>query len=182
MPGAHKFGELNVAGAAALTISDRLRGASEQAVGRSGALPAAVVSLHHYREGRPVEVLAGSLGVSHSRAVRVVDQLERAGLARRRPDPDDGRVASVALTPAGRRVAQRILTARAAALDGALAGLSAAERRTFASLAAKVLGDLVGDRADARRICRLCDSHACGHEAGRCPVTRAADRAQEAAS
>jgi DNA-binding MarR family transcriptional regulator len=48
----------------------------------------------------------GQLGsvaaVSRSRVSRVVDELVRAGLVAREPNPDDGRSAFAALTPAGR--------------------------------------------------------------------------------
>src|SRR3954453_1089134 len=48
----------------------------------------------------------GQLGsvtaVSRTRVSRVVDQLVQAGLVAREPNPDDGRSAFAALTPAGR--------------------------------------------------------------------------------
>ena len=48
----------------------------------------------------------GQLGsvaaVSRTRVSRVVDELVRAGLVTREPNPDDGRSAFAALTPAGR--------------------------------------------------------------------------------
>lgn len=48
----------------------------------------------------------GQLGsvaaVSRTRVSRVVDELVRAGLVAREPNPDDGRSAFAALTPAGR--------------------------------------------------------------------------------
>ena len=48
----------------------------------------------------------GQLGsvaaVSRTRVSRVVDELVRAGLVEREPNPDDGRSAFAALTPAGR--------------------------------------------------------------------------------
>jgi DNA-binding MarR family transcriptional regulator len=48
----------------------------------------------------------GQLGsvtaVSRTRVSRVVDELARAGLVAREPNPDDGRSAFAALTPAGR--------------------------------------------------------------------------------
>src|SRR5690242_9942237 len=48
----------------------------------------------------------GQLGavtaVSRTRVSRVVDELQRAGLVAREPNPDDGRSAFAVLTPAGR--------------------------------------------------------------------------------
>src|SRR5919112_3743088 len=91
MPEAYTLRVGNRLGALALTLSDSIREATEEATGMAGGLPAALVSLHEWADGRSVDVLAGALRVTHSRAVRVVDQLVTAGLARREPDPADGR-------------------------------------------------------------------------------------------
>ena len=178
MPGAYFSHDENVVGAMGLVLGDRLRAATEEAAGLAGALPAALVSLHEWAGGRPIDVLASALRVSHSRAVRVVDRLEADGLARRSADPDDARMVLVALTPKGRARARRVLDARARAIGDCLGGLSAPERATLAGLAAKVLGTTTDGRLVARATCRLCDAHACGHDDGRCPVTRAADAAE----
>ncbi|MFL5844783.1 MAG: MarR family winged helix-turn-helix transcriptional regulator [Solirubrobacteraceae bacterium] len=180
MPEAHFSGDANVVGAMALALGDRLRAATEEAAGLAGVLPAALVSLHEFAGGRPIEVLAGALRVTHSRAVRVVDQLQAEGLARRGSDPADRRAVRVELTATGRRRARRVAAARATVLDEALAGLSPDGRTALAGLAATVLGELAGSRLEARQICRLCDVHACGHDAGRCPVTNAVDAVEAA--
>jgi hypothetical protein len=75
--------------------------------------------------------------------------------------------------------AQRVLAARAGALEAALAPLGPEERAALARLAEEVLEGLITGRRHARATCRLCDAHACGHHEGRCPVTRGADRATE---
>jgi hypothetical protein len=67
-----------------------------------------------------------------------------------------------------------------AALSEVLDSLSHAERAQLSGLHERLLGALTSGRGDAGRICRMCDSHACGHHEGRCPVTRAADRAEAA--
>jgi DNA-binding MarR family transcriptional regulator len=46
--------------------------------------------------------LGSVVAVSRTRVSRVVDELVRAGLVAREPNPDDGRSAFAALTPAGR--------------------------------------------------------------------------------
>jgi len=180
MPGAHITHEENVVGALSLVLGDRLRAATEEAAGLAGALPAALVSLHEWAGGRPIDVLANALRVSHSRAVRVVDRLEAEGLARRAPDPADARAALVSLTPAGRRRAKRVLAARGRVLGECLGGLSAAESAQLAALVAKILDTTTDGRLAARATCRLCDAHACGHDDGRCPVTLAANAAEAA--
>ena len=51
--------------------------------------------------------------------------------------------------------------------------LDAGRAATLAALHEKLLAGLTSDRASARRLCRLCDVDACGHERGTCPVTEA---------
>src|SRR5215210_1705509 len=129
MPDAHISQVANRLGAMALTLSDGIRDATEAATGMAGGLPAALVSLREWADGRSVDVLAEAMRVSHSRAVRVVDRLEAAGLARRESDPSDGRRALVWLEPAGRELARRALDARAGVLRSALAQLDGADVR-----------------------------------------------------
>jgi hypothetical protein len=83
------------------------------------------------------------------------------------------------MTATGHRAGREILDARQRVLDEVLDSLNPTERRTLAGVCEKLLGGLTASRADAGRICRLCDPDACGHHDGRCPVTRAADRAGE---
>jgi DNA-binding MarR family transcriptional regulator len=172
----------NRIGALAIALGDRLRAATEEAVHMPASYPAALSALHTWAGGRPVDVLADGLRVSHSRAVRVVDRLEEDGLARRRPGSHDRRAVLIELTARGRQAAERVQAARTAALDEALSGLTRSERRQLGELAAVVLGEVTEGRRAARGICRLCDAHACGHETGHCPVTIAADRAESASS
>jgi DNA-binding MarR family transcriptional regulator len=177
MPNTHKSKDLNVVGALAVALGDRMDVATAQAAGAKASMPAALVSLEGWAGGQPIAILADALGVSHSRAVRLVDRLAEAGLARRRIDPTDGRAALVEPTAAGRRAARRVLAARAAVLESALAPLAASDRAALGELAARVLDHMTSGRSAARRTCRLCDTGACGHFEGRCPVTAAADRA-----
>lgn len=48
-----------------------------------------------------MSVLGDAVTLSRSRVSRVVDELERAELVTRAPDPDDGRATLAAITPAG---------------------------------------------------------------------------------
>jgi MarR family transcriptional regulator, negative regulator of the multidrug operon emrRAB len=171
----------NLLGSVALAVGDRVRAAVEQGAAQGGSAPAALVSLAGYLDGSPIGAVRGPLGLTHSATVRVVDRLVAAGLARRR-EGSDRRSVAVELTPAGRSAAAEALRARREALEEALAGLDPGERAELARLHAKVLATLTDGRAAAGHICRLCDSHACGHEEGRCPVTQAADAAEARAA
>jgi DNA-binding MarR family transcriptional regulator len=158
----------NLAGSGALVIADRMRAAVSDAAG-----PPALVALDLYADGEGVDALARALTLSHSGAVRLVDQLVQRGLVRRAPSENDRRAVAVRLTPAGRRAAQRVAAARHAALADALAPLSPPERERLGELLGLVVAGQTHDHEDARRVCRLCDADACGHP-DRCPVTQAA--------
>jgi len=181
MPEAYTERVANRLGAIALTLSDGIRDATEAATGMAGGIPAALVSLREWADGSSVEVLADAMRVSHSRAVRVVDRLEAAGLARRESDPSDGRRALVRLEPAGHQLAARALDARMRVLLAAVAQLGAADLRDLERLLGALLDAATVDALVPRGICRLCDGHVCGHDEGACPVTRAADRHRAAA-
>jgi DNA-binding MarR family transcriptional regulator len=51
--------------------------------------------------GLRMQDLGERVVLSRTRVSRLVDELEREGLVRRRPDPDDGRATIAAVTPAG---------------------------------------------------------------------------------
>ena len=181
MPEAYTSRVANRLGAVSLTLSDRIREATEAATGMAGGLPAALVSLREWADGKSVEVLAEAMRVSHSRAVRVVDRLEAAGLARRESDPSDGRRALVRLEPAGRELAERALDARSRVLRSAIAELDAGDLLDLERLLGALLHATTVDLRAAKETCRLCDAHACGHYDGVCPVSHAADRWRAAA-
>ena len=86
----------------------------------------------------------GQLGavaaVSRTRVSRVVDELTRAGLVTREPNPDDGRSAFAALTPAGRAALRKAAPTYVAAVRREFADhLSAREAEVLAGALRKVL-------------------------------------------
>jgi DNA-binding MarR family transcriptional regulator len=164
----------NLLGTVGLAVSDRIRAAGEDELGLSGSAPQAIVALSTYLADRPLEEFADAFGITASAVVRLVDRLEGAGLAKRRPGPD-GRRVSVRLTARGERSAKAILARREQELEGVLTALTPGEQDELTRLHEKLLGQLPDDVAGARRVCRFCDVHACGHYDGRCPVTRGID-------
>lgn len=159
-------------GSAAVAIADRVRAATEAALPFGASAPAAVSALHTYMAGATIDALARVLGLTHSGTVRLVDRLAQAGLVERRGHERDPRAVALHLTPEGIAAAERVIAARLDALDALLAPLSAAEQEQLAGLLGAVLGRVTGSRADARRICRLCEPDVCGHPET-CPVTQA---------
>src|SRR5215207_8181777 len=139
MLSAHMDHDRNVVGALVVALGDRIRDATEDAAGMSGALPAALASLREWAGGRTIETLAGALRLSHSRTVRVVDRLEADGLATRSRDPVDGRSVLVDLTPAGHAVGRLVLGARATALEAGLRSLAPRDRAALAGAAEHAL-------------------------------------------
>jgi len=161
-----------VLGALALVLADRTVDAVAAASGQSLTAAAALSALHHFL-GRPtIDLLRQVLGLTPSGAVRLVDRLVEAGYAVRGPG-DDGRSRTVTLTPEGRRAAERVTQARAAVLRDALAPLSPSDRATLGQLLGRMFTGLVRGPGATRWICRLCDTTACGRDAGHCPVANA---------
>ena len=86
----------------------------------------------------------GQLGsvaaVSRTRVSRVVDELVRAGLVARDPNPDDGRSAYAALTPAGRSALRKAAPTYVAAVRREFADhLTAREAEVLTGALRKVL-------------------------------------------
>jgi MarR family transcriptional regulator, negative regulator of the multidrug operon emrRAB len=157
----------NLLGAFGLALADRLRAAAELAGGASVA--EALVSLHEARAGASIDALAGIVGLSHSGTVRLVDRLERDRLVERRRGADQ-RSAALFLTPAGRRLARRVLARRDAEMHSVLALLTGGEQDAIGRVAERALRRM-GEAPEAEpRLCRLCDLEACGRRRGHCPV------------
>ena len=116
------------------------------------------------------------LGLTSSGTVRLVDRLEDEGYLER-GSGEDGRTTTVRLTRAGRRAARRGTGARGDVLKGVLAPLSADERRQLDALLSRLLVGMIRGPGAERFMCRLCDTRACGHAEGRCPVRTAVAQA-----
>jgi DNA-binding MarR family transcriptional regulator len=77
--------------------------AFERAAEAHGLSAAQACTLTPLLRGRwTMRALADELSCDASNVTQIVGRLEARGLARREPDPDDGRVRQVAITPAGR--------------------------------------------------------------------------------
>jgi DNA-binding MarR family transcriptional regulator len=161
--------DATVVGALAVALADRVHAAAAQAGGHGASGPAALTALHGSAGGASIDGLRQIVGLTHSGAVRLVDRLAAAGLVERRPGADQ-RSTALWLTPSGRRAARRVLDQRAAVIDAALAALAPAEREALVLAAERLLPALAGTAAAEPRICRLCDTDACGRPAGACPM------------
>jgi DNA-binding MarR family transcriptional regulator len=86
------------------------------------------------RPGANQQELGSAMGIDPSTMVSLIDQLEDAGLAKRRPHPKDRRAREVSITPKGRRLLERGRKLALEAEDKVLGGLTAAERRELLRL------------------------------------------------
>jgi len=84
--------------------------------------------------------LGSAVAVSRTRVSRVVDELTSAGMVTREPNPDDGRSAYAALTPAGRAALHKAAPTYVAAVRREFADhLNAREAEVLAGALRKVL-------------------------------------------
>jgi DNA-binding MarR family transcriptional regulator len=97
----------------------------------------AVLNYLRTHEGAIQQQIGSAMGIDPSTMVSLVDQLERAGLATRRPHPQDRRAREVVITPEGRQALERARALAADVEDVVLQGLSAAERRRLLALLRK---------------------------------------------
>lgn len=95
------------------------------------------------RSGKPYRLspteLYNSLLISSGAMTNRIDRLEELGLVERAPDPHDRRSVSVALTPKGREVVDRVLTDHIAKEHDLLSGLTPKEQKQLAGLLRKLL-------------------------------------------
>ena len=109
-----------------------------QTVGLTPAL-FAVLNYLHSRTGAIQQQIGSAMGIDRSTMVSLVDQLESAGLANRRPHPQDRRAREILITPKGRRTLERARKLAEEVEDEVLQGLSATERRQLLTLLRKAL-------------------------------------------
>jgi DNA-binding MarR family transcriptional regulator len=114
-----------------------------RALGALGLTPAlfGVLNLLGAREGAIQQEIGAAMGIDPSTMVSLIDELEAAGLAKRRPHPTDRRAREVAVTPKGRRVLKRARELAMQVEDDVLRGLTAAERRQMLALLRRALSE-----------------------------------------
>ena len=130
-------------------VARRLR---QEAGPRGEISPTLTVALATIESEGPLtpSALAELEAIQRPSATRMVTKLEAAGLVTRTPDPVDGRVSRVAVTPAGRALLKSIRTRKNEYLARRLRGLEPAELETLAR-AAEILERLLEDPARTGR-------------------------------
>jgi MarR family transcriptional regulator, lower aerobic nicotinate degradation pathway regulator len=111
------------------------------ALARLGLTPAlfAVLNVLGAREGTIQQQLSSDMGIDPSAMVKLINELEDAGLADRRRRPNDRRAWEVTITPKGRRTLQRARRSASQVEDEVLGGLTATDRRQLLTLLRQAL-------------------------------------------
>jgi MarR family transcriptional regulator, lower aerobic nicotinate degradation pathway regulator len=91
------------------------------------------------RKGAIQQEIGTAMGIDPSTMVSLIDELERRGLAKRRPHPQDRRAREVSITPKGLRLLEKGRKAAIESEDEVLRGLNAAERRQLLKLLRQAL-------------------------------------------
>ncbi len=107
-------------------------------VGLSPAL-FALLNVLGAREGAIQQHLSADMGIDPSAMVKLINELENAGLAERRRRPGDRRAWEVAITPKGRRALERARRLVGQVEDEVLGGLNDADRRQLLALLRRAL-------------------------------------------
>jgi DNA-binding MarR family transcriptional regulator len=92
------------------------------------------------RKGAIQQELGSAMGIDPSTMVSLIDQLESAGLAERRPHPRDRRAREVGITPKGTRILEQARALAQRVERDVLRGLTPTERRQLLTLLRRALG------------------------------------------
>ena len=111
------------------------------ALGSVGLTPAlfALLNVIGARKGAIQQELGSALGIDRSTMVSLIDQLESAGLATRRPSATDRRAREIGITAKGRRLLERARGLISETEDEVLAGLTTKERGELVGLLRRAL-------------------------------------------
>lgn len=112
-----------------------------EALGSIDLTPAlfALLNVLGARKGAIQQQLSSDMAIDPSAMVKLINELESAGLAERRRRPGDRRAWEVVITPKGRRALDRARQLATQVEDEVLGGLSAADRRQLLALLRRAL-------------------------------------------
>jgi MarR family transcriptional regulator, lower aerobic nicotinate degradation pathway regulator len=112
-----------------------------EALNSVGLTPAlfALLNVLGAREGSIQQQLSSDMGIDPSAMVKLIDDLERAGLGERRRRPGDRRAWEVAITPKGRRTLGQARRVVRQVENEVLGGLTGDDRRQLLMLLRRAL-------------------------------------------
>ena len=114
---------------------------TSEALAAIGLTPAlfAILNVLGARDGAIQQRLSSDMGIDPSAMVKLINELEGAGLAERRRRPGDRRAWEVVITKQGRRTLERGRRLAKQVEDEVLGGLGAADRRQLVKLLRRAL-------------------------------------------
>jgi MarR family transcriptional regulator, transcriptional regulator for hemolysin len=92
---------------------------------------------------RPKDMLT-HVNIEQSTMTALLVRMERDGLVKRKPDPDDARAQRISLTPKAKSTFERVLKELQLVVDVALQGVSEAEQAALIRTLQKVVQNLSG--------------------------------------
>ncbi len=99
---------------------------------------AGILRMLRIQAGLSQQELAARLQIHPSRLVAILDNLEKRGFVERRANPDDRRLYSLHLTPAGGKILEKIGSVARQHQEALLSSLNAEERNTLATLLLRI--------------------------------------------
>lgn len=157
---------INLLSATSTALYDVMNTAVVEASGL-GESDAAAMMMAAQWPGGTLQSFVGALRLSQPATVRLFDRLEKERLVERR-EGERGHVVSIHPTPQGKKLVEKMLQARAKALDKLLSDLSSQDRDALERFATSVLSKATTSGAVGDRICRLCSDRDCPTKT--CPV------------
>lgn len=151
---------INLLGALATGVADRVRGAALDGTTFGGETAAALVVVGH-TPGLSINQLGRVLRLSHPGTVRLVDRLANAGHVARSLAPHDRRTVALNLTEEGQACRAALLERRRGALKAVLQAVAPEDRAVLERAAAAMLRVLPTDAGTALTVCRFCDGRWC---------------------
>jgi len=157
----------NILGALSVLILDRVQARWQEELDLSPMAVAALLQVE-WEPGCAIEVVARSIGLSHSATVRIIDKLVERDLLSKDRARQDARVQSVKLTKAGKRMTQQLHAMRNQVTDDLLSLIPSQQVAALQEAVGAILHKAIDTRIEGDVTCRLCDVSRCGLET--CPI------------
>lgn len=157
----------NWLGTLAVLIQDRVEARWQAELDLSPMSAAALVQVEQ-EPGAAIELVAKTIGLSHSATVRLIDKLVARDLVAKDRAAEDQRAQSLKLTRAGKRMAAQLHAIRNRVTDDLLGLLPPAEGAALGNAIATILHRAVTTKQEGDQVCRVCDEGRCREEI--CPI------------
>lgn len=151
---------VNLLGVLAVGVTDRMRAAVAEAMPQGGETVSAVIVIGH-APAMSIDQLSRILRLTHGGAVRLVERLVERNLVDKQPSASDRRVMTLALTPSGLQLRDKLLALRRDALTALLKHVSPDDLAPLERIAEIIVATLPDNARSALTTCRYCDERSC---------------------